>query len=552
MLRTTLRTLLKPFRQPRPAAVKPRPNQPKPRAPRLQAEQLEDRTVPAIVDLTTVGASGSVNGALFQQFGTDVSGTGLIDSFVRIQATGTEQGYNTDIRPVQFDEKTAANFTRSLLLSDVPTVSVDGVLYREFLLDINETSAHSLLSLDELRLFVSASGTIGGTAYDATTGQLAGATGVYDLDAGEDNWVRLNYDLASGSGRSDMVLLVPDAAFGSGSDALYVYLYSQFGTNEASDDGFEEWWVGTTDSLFGRRVDISGQKFHDLNGDGVKDPCEPGLEGWTIFLDMDADGVLDDQEPRTTTDINGNFTFAGLPLGKYRVREVQQCGFTQTTSNSCVITADTETNISDVLIGNFELISIRGSKFLDANGSGTRDSDERGLANWVIYIDVNGNGRRDAGERRTRTDSEGNYSFTNLGPGKYRIREVVQPSWVRMTVNPVDICARSGVDVGGIDFGNMQIGRVGGGGGGAGGGGGVGGVGGGGGGVGAIGGGLSKLQLIAGNFAAFNRQVQFVVDLYRRVLDTAPDLAGLRYYVRLLQVGVSYQRVADLFVRNNS
>ncbi len=33
-----------------------------------------------------------------------------------------------------------------------------------------------------------------------------------------------------------------------------------------------------------RPVSISGRKFEDLDGDGVKDAGEPGLVGWTIEL----------------------------------------------------------------------------------------------------------------------------------------------------------------------------------------------------------------------------------------------------------------------------
>ena len=38
----------------------------------------------------------------------------------------------------------------------------------------------------------------------------------------------------------------------------------------------------------------SGMKFEDLDADGVKDAGEPGLGGWTIYIDYNDDGVLDD------------------------------------------------------------------------------------------------------------------------------------------------------------------------------------------------------------------------------------------------------------------
>src|ERR1041385_6824544 len=78
---------------------------------------------------------------------------------------------------------------------------------------------------------------------------------------------------------------------------------------------------------------ISGQKFHDRNGNGVKDPGEPGLKDWTIYIDTNLDGQLQDDEPQTMTDANGSYSFSGLFLGVYRVREVVKSGWRQTSQN---------------------------------------------------------------------------------------------------------------------------------------------------------------------------------------------------------------------------
>src|SRR3954452_13267461 len=56
------------------------------------------------VDLTFDGSSGTINGGVFQTAGVQAAGTGVFNSFVRVQNTGTEQGYNTDAA-AQFDEK---------------------------------------------------------------------------------------------------------------------------------------------------------------------------------------------------------------------------------------------------------------------------------------------------------------------------------------------------------------------------------------------------------------------------------------------------------------
>jgi len=76
--------------------------------------------------------------------------------------------------------------------------------------------------------------------------------------------------------------------------------------------------------------EIHGSKWDDLDGDGARDGGEPGLEGWVIFLDDDADGVLDPGETATTTDANGDFAFVGLTAGAYVVSEVRQAGWERT------------------------------------------------------------------------------------------------------------------------------------------------------------------------------------------------------------------------------
>ena len=53
-----------------------------------------------------------------------------------------------------------------------------------------------------------------------------------------------------------------------------------------------------------------------------------GLAGWTVWLDLDQDGVKDASEPSTTSAADGAFSFTGLKPGSYRVREVVKPGWT--------------------------------------------------------------------------------------------------------------------------------------------------------------------------------------------------------------------------------
>ncbi len=71
---------------------------------------------------------------------------------------------------------------------------------------------------------------------------------------------------------------------------------------------------------------VCGRKFSDLDGDGVQDPGEPGLSGWTIRL-LDLANVL---VATATTNAQGDYCFTNLACGTYTVSEVQQPGWVTT------------------------------------------------------------------------------------------------------------------------------------------------------------------------------------------------------------------------------
>lgn len=200
----------------------------------------------ARADMFDLTASGSgtvtINGAVFMNVTRKGSGSGVLDSFVRIHTNDPcEEGYNTDYRPLQYDENNSTQFTHALSLSAVPIFDIDGTPYREFLLDINEDKGHrgadSLLSLDTIEIYVAGSGNLHG---HPTFGGLA--TLIYDLDTSTaDNWILLDASLSTGSGTADMYAYIPDSLFDSlGS---FVYLYSHFGASVPNTGGFEEWGV---------------------------------------------------------------------------------------------------------------------------------------------------------------------------------------------------------------------------------------------------------------------------------------------------------------------
>ena len=75
---------------------------------------------------------------------------------------------------------------------------------------------------------------------------------------------------------------------------------------------------------------------------------------------------------------------------------------------------------------------IHGTKYLDANDNGRRDSGEAGLPRWTIYVDLNRDGYFDPGsEPFDVTDANGNYWITGLPAGQHRVGEVVPAGWMQ-------------------------------------------------------------------------------------------------------------------------
>jgi len=203
------------------------------------------------LDLATSSPQTDGTTALFYRTDLQPTGTGVIQPFVRIQAKPTESGYNTD-GVIEFDTKdNPGNWTHSITLSQVPVVTINGIQYREFLLDINESTSQNnrFLSMNEFEVYTSNTNVLSGFNTTLHTFSSPGTNVtnlVYDMDATGDKLVRMDYSLASGSGSGDMFVYVKSSLF-TGTNP-YVYLYSKFGNPDGSDAGFEEWATrpGTT------------------------------------------------------------------------------------------------------------------------------------------------------------------------------------------------------------------------------------------------------------------------------------------------------------------
>ena len=188
------------------------------------------------LDLTLPGTAGSINGAIFMT-GRTARRDRHFGTFVQIQNNGTEQGYNTDAN-AQYDEKNSHNHNHSILLADVPIVSgtgpdgtLEGVAYREFLLDLNEGggSSNPFLSLDSAADLAAR-----GRQPDQLHARLGICRRAHQLSCLRSRCRRQPLDRARrrqshGSGQSDYRILIPDSFFINDAAHRYVTLYSQFG-----------------------------------------------------------------------------------------------------------------------------------------------------------------------------------------------------------------------------------------------------------------------------------------------------------------------------------
>lgn len=91
---------------------------------------------------------------------------------------------------------------------------------------------------------------------------------------------------------------------------------------------------------------ISGMKFNDVNGNGMKDQGEKGLSGWKIRLTGIVGTGIKTRvlNLETTTNTDGFYIFDNLPAGTYIIMEALQGGFVPGSPVKSIMLADGETS----------------------------------------------------------------------------------------------------------------------------------------------------------------------------------------------------------------
>jgi len=123
---------------------------------------------------------------------------------------------------------------------------------------------------------------------------------------------------------------VTSAAF-SGDDSTLVFTSTQYDLIAVDGSNQPELFAYAVNTGSGPgKWSISGEAFNDLTGSGQLKTGDPGLPGWTVYLDTTGAGHFVAGDPTTTTDAHGNYSFTGLATGKYTVGEILQGGYQET------------------------------------------------------------------------------------------------------------------------------------------------------------------------------------------------------------------------------
>ncbi|TGQ12603.1 MULTISPECIES: hypothetical protein, partial [unclassified Mesorhizobium] len=281
-----------------------------------------DTHIDITADNTIMDAAGarfsSRDTTIFSNLVSGSSGTGNWSVFAQIQNAGAEQGFNSPDGVL--DEKTSSQHNMVIALNSLIKVDADGTVnpngaYYAFRLDMHQTGANPFLSLDQLKIYQSANGSLGAGSFAAgpdTAGTdpnfhftSGNTTLAYNMNAGGTYSVLMDAEYDSGSGGGgDVIVLVPTANFNpANGNFLYFYTAMGFQGGDWSGTGtFEEWSALSNPAPFS----ISGTKYEDLTGDGKTADDVAWTHGpVTIFIDDDNSGDFSAGDRTTTTDASG-------------------------------------------------------------------------------------------------------------------------------------------------------------------------------------------------------------------------------------------------------
>lgn len=209
---------------------------------------------------------------------------------------------------------------------------------------------------------------------------------------------------------------------------------------------------------------LSGTVWADANGNGIRDG-EAGVPNWEVFIDLNNNGIRSAQEPFTTTDANGNYSFELYASSTLSIGETRQSGSSQTfPANNGNQTVTINQNLDDISGLDFGVrtdnVQSAGFKFNDLDQDGRKDDNEPGIPGFWIYVDYDDDGRLDLGEPAAITQGDGSYQLRIDRNGTFKVREVNMAGWIQTLPGNTEQAHSVNVTNGSLNlalsFGNMS------------------------------------------------------------------------------------------------
>ncbi|MGC8951420.1 SdrD B-like domain-containing protein, partial [Chloroflexus sp.] len=212
----------------------------------------------------------------------------------------------------------------------------------------------------------------------------------------------------------------------------------------------------TWDAGLYRPASVGNLVWEDVNGNGVHDTGELGIDGVTVTLNgTTGAGVA--VNLTTTTSSGGFYRFDNLAPGTYTVTVSRPSGYEFTAANQGADDAvDSDADPTSGAMSATELVSgeedltwdaglyqpasVGNFVWRDVNGDGVQDASETGISGVTVTLTGAGPdgvfGTADDISRTMTTGSNGEYLFDNLPPGSYRLTFSDIPAG--LTFSPAD------------------------------------------------------------------------------------------------------------------
>ncbi len=297
-------------------------------------------------------------------------------------------------------------------------------------------------------------------------------------------------------------ILAADLAVSGGQNHAEIWAaFARRGLGFSASDGSGSNSTAVTEA-FDIPGTISGSVFRDDDADGVRDAGEPGLPGWTVFRDLNNNGVQD----FATTTIRNSTDTPKATVSPFMTSSLVVAGLSGTVVDLNITVNITHQATGELVLTliapNSAVTPITLAQYLGGSGDNYTNTtfDDEALVpitsgsapftgsfrsfssmsqadgispngTWILRIDDLSGGfsgmlvswsmsiSHGSPDPTIVSDADGNYTFFNTDNGTHHIRDIVQPGFTQTAPvsGVLDVVIAGGVPVVGQNFGARSI-----------------------------------------------------------------------------------------------